>query len=127
MFCILLTLICPEKSCVLCPKLNYNTRFFRETEIPESKVFFWSDTLYAMNFIFIIFEEALYYYYNFSLLYSFKSDSINKMTFASLSQGFIKEGLKYKLYLGMFLLITHGINIYLVFFLKCLQTQWIRL
>ena len=61
------TLICPEKSCVLCPRLYYNTRFFRETEIPESKVFFWSDTLYAMNFIFIIFDEALYYHYN--LLY----------------------------------------------------------
>ena len=34
------TLICPEKSCVLCPRLDYNTRFFREIEIPESKVFF---------------------------------------------------------------------------------------
>ena len=59
------------------------------------------------------------------LPYALKSDAINKMTFASLSQGFIKEGLKYKLYLGMFLLITQGIHIYLVFFsfLKCLQTQ----
>ena len=27
------TLICPEKSCVLCPRLYYSTRFFREIEI----------------------------------------------------------------------------------------------